>query len=584
MSEMNKLPVKWRQYELGEVVEIHDNERKPINNSERNTRIENKDNSSLYPYYGATGQVGWIDDFLSDQESVLVGEDAAPFLDPIKNKAYLVSGKFWVNNHAHILRGLKGLVSNKFILHQMNHVDYRDHVSGSTRLKLTKSALCKMPFILCSYKEQGRIVDKIEELFSELDEGVKELKAAQNKLSQYRQSLLKSAVEGSLTQQWRAENSDQVQESGEQLLARILKQRREQWQQQKLAEFAEKGKIPPKNWQDKYPEPVQPDTTDLPELPEGWVWASLDMLGDIVSGVTKGTKRKAGIEVREVPYLRVANVQRGFLDLDEVKTIPATESDIKKYTLVPGDILFNEGGDRDKLGRGWVWYGEVKNCIHQNHVFRMRAFVTDLVPEFISHHGNTFGKLWFQSAGKQTTNLASINKGILQKFPVPLAPVIEQNKIIELLEEELTLLAKQEEYTLAALTTSEAQRKNILKSAFSGQLVPQDPNDEPASVLLEKIKQEREALAKKPKPRKPSKPKKKVDLMNTLLEVLTDEKDWIDAQDAFRKCGIADGSSTDRIEEIYTELRKLEKAGKIEIQRQGDYDQLKLIKQNVKED
>ncbi|MCX9546225.1 restriction endonuclease subunit S [Vibrio cholerae] len=499
MSEMNKLPVKWRQYELGEVVEIHDNERKPINNSERNTRIENKDNSSLYPYYGATGQVGWIDDFLSDQESVLVGEDAAPFLDPIKNKAYLVSGKFWVNNHAHILRGLKGLVSNKFILHQMNHVDYRDHVSGSTRLKLTKSALCKMPFILCSYKEQGRIVDKIEELFSELDEGVKELKAAQNKLSQYRQSLLKSAVEGSLTQQWRAENSDQVQETGEQLLARILKQRREQWQQQKLAEFAEKGKIPPKNWQDKYPEPVQPDTTDLPELPEGWVWASLDMLGDIVSGVTKGTKRKADIAVREVPYLRVANVQRGFLNLDEIKTIPATESDIKKYTLVPGDILFNEGGDRDKLGRGWVWYGEVENCIHQNHVFRMRAFVTDLVPEFISHHGNTFGKLWFQSAGKQTTNLASINKGILQEFPVPLAPVIEQNKIIELLEEELTLLAKQEEYTLAALTASEAQRKNILKSAFSGQLVPQDPNDEPASVLLEKIKQEREALAKKPK-------------------------------------------------------------------------------------
>ncbi|WP_267749710.1 restriction endonuclease subunit S [Vibrio cholerae] len=496
---MNKLPVKWRQYELGEVVEIHDNERKPINNSERNTRIENKDNSSLYPYYGATGQVGWIDDFLSDQESVLVGEDAAPFLDPIKNKAYLVSGKFWVNNHAHILRGLKGLVSNKFILHQMNHVDYRDHVSGSTRLKLTKSALCKMPFILCSYKEQGRIVDKIEELFSELDEGVKELKAAQNKLSQYRQSLLKSAVEGSLTQQWRAENSDQVQETGEQLLARILKQRREQWQQQKLAEFAEKGKIPPKNWQDKYPEPVQPDTTDLPELPEGWVWASLDMLGDIVSGVTKGTKRKADIAVREVPYLRVANVQRGFLNLDEIKTIPATESDIKKYTLVPGDILFNEGGDRDKLGRGWVWYGEVENCIHQNHVFRMRAFVTDLVPEFISHHGNTFGKLWFQSAGKQTTNLASINKGILQEFPVPLAPVIEQNKIIELLEEELTLLAKQEEYTLAALTASEAQRKNILKSAFSGQLVPQDPNDEPASVLLEKIKQEREALAKKPK-------------------------------------------------------------------------------------
>lgn len=442
----------------------------------------------------------------------------------------------------------------------------------------------KKSFLLAPKNEQSRIVDKLEELFSELEEGVKELKAAQTKLSQYRQSLLKSAVEGSLTQQWRAENSAQVQETGEQLLARILKQRREQWRQQKLAEFAEKGKTPPKNWQEAYPEPVQPDTTDLPKLPEGWVWASLDMLGDIVSGVTKGTKRKAEIEMREVPYLRVANVQRGFLDLDEIKTILATESDIKKYTLMPGDILFNEGGDRDKLGRGWVWYGEVDNCIHQNHVFRMRAFVTDLVPEFISHHGNTFGKLWFQNAGKQTTNLASINKGILQKFPVPLAPAVEQKRIIELLEEELTLLAKQEEYTLAALTASEAQRKNILKSAFSGQLVPQDPNDEPASVLLEKIKREREALAKMPKPRKPSKPKKKGDLMNTLLEVLTTENDWIDAQDAFQKCGIVDGTSTDRIEEIYTELRKLEKAGKIQIQRQGNFDQLKLTTQDVKED
>ncbi|EIZ1045926.1 restriction endonuclease subunit S [Vibrio parahaemolyticus] len=481
------------------------------------------------------------------------------------------------------------IISKGYLYYAMLSEDVRTSIRelSSTTTNISNVSISKLKTVqikVAPCNEQLRIVEKIEELFSELDEGVKELKAAQTKLSQYRQSLLKSAVEGSLTQQWRAENSDQVQETGEKLLARILKQRREQWQQQRLAEFAEKGKTPPKNWQDKYPEPVQPDTTDLPELPKGWVWASLDMLGDIVSGVTKGTKRKAEIAVREVPYLRVANVQRGFLNLDEVKTIPATESDIKKYTLVPGDILFNEGGDRDKLGRGWVWYGEVENCIHQNHVFRMRAFVADLVPELISHHGNTFGKLWFQSAGKQTTNLASINKGILQEFPVPLAPVIEQNKIMELLEEELTLLAKQEEYTLAALTTSEAQRKNILKSAFSGQLVPQDPNDEPASVLLEKIKQERETLAKLPKPRKPSKPKKKVDLMNTLLEVLTAEKDWIDAQDAFQKCGIVDGTSTDRIEEIYTELRRLEKAGKIQIQRQGDFDQLKLIKQDVKED
>ncbi|ELA9864034.1 restriction endonuclease subunit S [Vibrio parahaemolyticus] len=583
MSEIEKLPQGWVKATIDDLADyVNGFAFKPAHWEPTGTpiiRIQNLTNSEKPFNYT---KIDVPDIYEVNNGDLLVSWSAT--LD-----AFIWRGdKAWLNQHIFKVVPRPNLFHSGLLFYWMKiaieEMVNTEHLHGSTMKHINRGPFLAHETRLPPIGEQIRIFDKLEELFSELDAGVKELKAAQTKLSQYRQSLLKSAVEGSLTQQWRAENSDQVQETGEQLLTRILKQRREQWQQQKLSEFAEKGKTPPKNWQDKYPEPVQPDTTDLPELPEGWVWASLDMLGDIVSGVTKGTKRKAGIEVREVPYLRVANVQRGFLDLDEVKTIPATESDIKKYTLVPGDILFNEGGDRDKLGRGWVWYGEVKNCIHQNHVFRMRAFVTDLVPEFISHHGNTFGKLWFQSAGKQTTNLASINKGILRKFPVPLAPVMEQNKIIELLEEELTLLAKQEEYTLAALTTSEAQRKNILKSAFSGQLVPQDPNDEPASVLLEKIKQEREALAKKPKPRKPSKPKKKVDLMNTLLEVLTAENDWIDAQDAFQKCGVVDGTSTDRIEEIYTELRILEKAGKIQIQRQGDFDQLKLIKQDVKED
>ncbi|EJE4187446.1 restriction endonuclease subunit S [Vibrio parahaemolyticus] len=583
MSEIEKLPQGWVKATIDDLADyVNGFAFKPAHWEPTGTpiiRIQNLTNSEKPFNYT---KIDVPDIYEVNNGDLLVSWSAT--LD-----AFIWRGdKAWLNQHIFKVVPRPNLFHSGLLFYWMKiaieEMVNTEHLHGSTMKHINRGPFLAHETRLPPIGEQIRIFDKLEELFSELDAGVKELKAAQTKLSQYRQSLLKSAVEGSLTQQWRAENSDQVQENGEQLLTRILKQRREQWQQQKLVEFAEKGKTPPKNWQDKYPEPVQPDTTDLPELPEGWVWASLDMLGDIVSGVTKGTKRKAGIEVREVPYLRVANVQRGFLDLDEVKTIPATESDIKKYTLVPGDILFNEGGDRDKLGRGWVWYGEVKNCIHQNHVFRMRAFVTDLVPEFISHHGNTFGKLWFQSAGKQTTNLASINKGILRKFPVPLAPVMEQNKIIELLEEELTLLAKQEEYTLAALTTSEAQRKNILKSAFSGQLVPQDPNDEPASVLLEKIKHEREALAKKPKPRKPSKPKKKVDLMNTLLEVLTAENDWIDAQDAFQKCGVVDGTSTDRIEEIYTELRILEKAGKIQIQRQGDFDQLKLIKQDVKED
>jgi len=285
-------------------------------------------------------------------------------------------------------------------------------------------------------------------------------------------------------------------ETGAQLLERILIERRARWEAKQLAKFKEQGKTPPQDWQKKYPEPVQPDTTHLPELPEGWVWASLDMLGEIVSGIAKGTKRANNVPVREVAYLRVANVQRGYLDLTEVKSIVATEREITELTLKNGDILFNEGGDRDKLGRGWIWHNEVVNCIHQNHVFRMRTHVEEMQPELISHHGNTFGKLWFQNAGKQTTNLASINLSMLRAFPVPVAPPAEQLEILEQIRFQLDRLTEQERTIELALKQTAAQRQNLLRAAFSGQLVPQDPNDEPASVLLDRIRAERDVIKK----------------------------------------------------------------------------------------
>ncbi len=121
---------------------------------------------------------------------------------------------------------------------------------------------------------------KLEELLSDLDAGVAELKAAQKKLTQYRQSLLKAAVEGALTAEWRAERAKRGEplETGAQLLERILTERRRRWEEKQLAKFKEQGKTPPKDWRDKYPEPVKPNTADLPELPEGWVWASVDQL------------------------------------------------------------------------------------------------------------------------------------------------------------------------------------------------------------------------------------------------------------------------------------------------------------------
>jgi type I restriction enzyme, S subunit len=378
-----------------------------------------------------------------------------------------------------------------------------DAGKGGAQPNISQGIVKNWPILVPPRNEQTRIVEKLEELLSDLDAGIAELKAAQRKLVQYRQSLLKSAVEGVLTTSWREQAAQtQRRQSGAVLLQRILHERRTRWESKQLAKFKDRGKAMPKDWRSKYSDPAPPCTTDLPELPVGWVWASLDMLGEIVSGVTKGTKRDSSISVREVPYLRVANVQRGYLDLSEVKTILATERDIEELTLRDGDVMFNEGGDRDKLGRGWVWCDEVASCIHQNHVFRLRPYLRETLPELISHHGNTFGKTWFQSAGKQTTNLASISMGILRAFPVPIAPGDEQQEILSQLEQQIEVLNHQENSVAIGLKQADAQRKNILKFAFAGQLVPQDPSDEPASVLLERIRKNRAERESQPRDRR----------------------------------------------------------------------------------
>ena len=145
------------------------------------------------------------------------------------------------------------------------------------------------------------------------------------------------------------------------------------------------------------------------DLTERWHFRILGQLADVVSGVTKGQKFN-GRETVEVPYLRVANVQDGYLNLSEIKLIRALPSEVQKYTLQPGDVVMTEGGDYDKLGRGAIWHGEIHGCIHQNHVFRVRVNQNWLLPQFFAAYlQSAEAKLYFLGASKQTTNLASIN-------------------------------------------------------------------------------------------------------------------------------------------------------------------------------
>jgi type I restriction enzyme S subunit len=196
-------------------------------------------------------------------------------------------------------------------------------------------------------------------------------------------------------------------------------------------------------------------------IPKHWDLPNFDDLLVIVSGVTKG-RVLAGRKTETVPYLRVANVQRGYLDLNVMKKIEVLPEDENRYRLETGDVLMTEGGDWDKVGRAAVWRSEIDRCIHQNHVYRIRSPRKDLLlPEWVECYVNSpVGRLFFEAASKQTTNLASINMTQLRGCPLPLPPSDEQCRIVAKVDQ-LMAVVNQLETQLAA---SRATAKNLLEA------------------------------------------------------------------------------------------------------------------------
>ncbi len=204
------------------------------------------------------------------------------------------------------------------------------------------------------------------------------------------------------------------------------------------------------------------------EFPESWALASFDDVFVIVSGVTKGQKVSPA-EAVDLPYLRVANVQRGFLDLTVIKTITVKDSDRARYRLCSGDVLMTEGGDWDKLGRAAIWRDEIQDCIHQNHVFRVRPASAEILPDWVITYANSLlGRAFFEDASKQTTNLASINMTQLRACPLPLPPFAEQHRIVAKVDQLKALCDRLE----ASLTASATTRRHLLDALLAEALVP----------------------------------------------------------------------------------------------------------------
>ena len=397
----------------------------------------------------------------------------------------LTNGSGCGSTEFHVLRPEKGVLNN-FLLFLLLQASFRAeaqrNMAGTAgQLRVPAGFLEDATFTLPPLAEQRRIVAEIEKQFTRIDASVDALKRAQANLKRYRASVLKTACEGRLVpteaELARVEGSDY--ERADELLERILAERRAHW------ESEGKGSR-------KYREPAAPDTADLPDLPEGWAWASLGQAAEVQGGIQKQPKRAPA--ANSFPFLRVANVQRGSLNLEDVHQIELFPGELQRLRLVQGDLLIVEGnGSPSQIGRMAIWNSEVKDCVHQNHIIRARG-AGGVVSQFVETYWNSpDGSYRVLDVASSTSGLYTLSVSKVSQLPLPLPPLAEQRRIVAEVERRLSVVQQAEAAVEAGLVRAERLRQSILKLAFSGKLVPQDPDDEPASVLLERIRAEREA-------------------------------------------------------------------------------------------
>ena len=371
-----------------------------------------------------------------------------------------------------------------FLLQDAFRKDAQRNMAGTAgQLRVPASWLTEAPIPLPPLAEQRRIVAEIETQFIRLDASVAALRRAQANLKRYRASVLKAACEGRLvlTEAELARSEGRDYEPAAALLERILAERRARWESQ----AKRRG---------KYREPSAPDSSALPGVPDGWAWATLEQLSEIQGGIQKQPKRIPADN--PYPFLRVANVLRGRLDLEEVHQIELFPGELDKLRLVRGDLLIVEGnGSPSQIGRMAIWKGDVEDCVHQNHIIRARL-VGELSPKYAETYWNSpTGTSEVSKVASSTSGLYTLSVSKVSVLSIPLPPLDEQRRIVAEVERRLSVVQQAEATVEASLARAERLRQSILKQAFSGRLVPQDPEDEPASVLLERIMAEREGEA-----------------------------------------------------------------------------------------
>lgn len=393
------LPHGWTTVELRKCVDVLDSLRVPVNSEERAKR------TGQVPYYGATGPVGWINDFLFDEELLLLGEDGAPFFDKSKPISYIIHGKSWVNNHAHVLRARGNITSNQYLKHFLDSFDFQGFVNGTTRLKLTQQSMNRIPIRLAPINEQYRIVTKVERLLTVVDKCEKRLANVRHILERFREAVLGAACSGKLSADWREQN----------------------------------------------------------DIENDWLTEPLGALFSMRNGssLTSANRRYGDIPIFG---------GNGYMGMHNAA---------------------NAEGQVIVIGRVGAQCGNV-------HYVNSKVWVTDnaislqakkeVVPSFYAFflRAQNLNQL---SGG---TGQPYVSQEILGRINTPVLSVDEQREIVRRIDNLFSLADQIEAHYTRAKVHVRKLEQAILEKAFRGALVPQNPDDEPASILIERTQVARE--------------------------------------------------------------------------------------------
>jgi len=423
----------WNYVPFEEAVEICDTQRKPINNKDRARRIEGKKKDSLYPYYGATGQVGYIDDYITDGEYVLLGEDGAPFLNTFAKKAYIISGKTWVNNHAHVL---KSKTNNKFLCYYLNYFNYSGYVSGTTRLKLTQGQMKHIKIPDVSIEEQNRIVSRIEELFSELDKGVETLQIIKKQLAVYRQAVLKAAFEGKFSYEWRNKGTESIVED----YNSIVRQKQ------------------------VFKDTSGDENAVHLEIPNGWKIARLGELFDVQVGATPSRKN---VEYWNGTINWISSGEVHFNTIFHSNERITHEGLTHASTNVQpiGTVMLAMIGEGKTRGQAAILKTE---AAHNQNTAAILVSETPCSSKYVYY----FLQLNYDNTRRvgSGNNQKALNKERVRALRIPFTSFAEQDYIVDEIESRLSVCDSIEQTVDTALSQAEAMRQSILKKAFEGGL------------------------------------------------------------------------------------------------------------------